>query len=429
MSDEGERQMALRHLWHTLKDMAKGEGIPPERRLGKDAVTALLIHSCFQFGASMSGLFLNLYLWRLTQDLKVNALYNLIVFAITPIAFAAGGLIAKKRDRMVTYRVGIVMIALFYLMVILAQEQVPQYYVWFALFNGIASGFYWTGYLVLQYDVSTEANRIRFLAMNMVMFNGAGLLGPALAGFVIQRNDGLQGYITIFTIAFVMFVIAAVVSFRIPMVETHHKVYYLKLMGLVMHRNRRWLKALYSFFILGLFQGLMLFLPNIMLFQAVGREDWVGYLGVFFSSLTVATGYVISRKAQKENVRQYVFLSTTGVVAGSGLLLFGVELWSVVLFMILFSICNPLAINTLTSYYYRLIGTLPLKGQLRIESVVMRELFLNVGRVLSIALLVLWATDLESAIMPVILFIMAVLQYILVFLIREKGQDMEKTEQ
>ncbi|MHA6485049.1 MFS transporter [Paenibacillus sp. strain BS8-2] len=411
--------------WSSVQNMFKGGALPEERRLSKDAVTALIIHSCFQFGASMSGLFLNLYLWRLTQDLKVNALYNLIVFAITPIAFAVGGLIAKKRDRMVTYRIGIVMIALFYLMVILAQEQVPQYYIWFALFNGVAAGFYWTGYLVLQYDVSTEANRIRFLAINMVMFNSAGLAGPALAGFVIQQNDGLRGYIIIFTLAFVMFVIAAVISFRIPMVQSHHKAYYLKFMGLVMHRNKRWLKALFSFLILGLFQGLMLFLPNILLFQAVGREDWVGYLGVFFSSLTVATGFVISRKAQKENVKQYVFYSTSGVVVGAGLLLTGVELWSVVLFMILFSICNPLAINTLTSYYYRLIGTLPLKGQLRIESVVMRELFLNVGRVLSIGLLVLFVKDLESAMMPVILFVMAVLQYVLVMLISEKTENLK----
>ncbi|MGO4375934.1 MFS transporter, partial [Paenibacillus sp. MCAF20] len=205
----------------------------------------------------------------------------------------------------------------------------------------------------------------------------------------------MQGYIFIFMLAFIMFVIAAIVSFRIPMMRNHHKAYYLKFMGLVMSKNRQWLKALYSFLVLGLFQGIMLFLPNIMLFQTVGREDWVGYLGVFFSSLTVATGYVISRMAQKEHVRKYVMLSTTGVVIGSALLLVQMEFWSVAVFMILFSICNPLAVNTLTSYYYRLIGTLPLKGQLRVESVVMRELFLNVGRVVSITLLIWLATDLE----------------------------------
>ncbi|MBD2872686.1 MFS transporter [Paenibacillus arenilitoris] len=405
----------------------KGTPLPPERRLGKDAVTALTIHCCFQFGASMSGLFLNLYLWRLTQDLVVNGIYNLIVFLLTPPAFALGGWIAKKRDRMVTYRLGIVMIAVFYLFVVIAQERVAEFYIGFAIFNGIAAGLYWTGYLVIQYDVSTEANRIRFLAMNMVFFNAAGLAGPALAGFVIQRSEGLQGYIFIFMLAFAMFVVAAIVSFRIPMVPSHHKVYYLKLMGLVMNRNKRWLRALYSFFILGLFQGIMLFLPNILLFQTVGREDWVGYLGVFFSSLTVATGYVISRKAQKEHVRKYVLLSTTGVVIGSSLLLIRVEFWSVATFMILFSICNPLAINTLTSYYYRLIGSLPLKGQLRVESVVMRELFLNVGRVVAITLLIVLAGDLQSGWLPVVLFAMAVLQYLLFLCIKEKREGEQES--
>lgn len=397
--------------------------IPPERKLGKDAVTSLLIHGCFQFGASMSGLFLNLYLWRLTQDLMVNGVYNIILYAITPFAFAAGGWVAKRRDKMVTYRLGIFAIAIFYLFVVIAQEQVAHYYVAFAIFNGIAAGFYWTGYLIIQYDVSTEANRIRFLAINMVVFNTAGLIGPALAGFIIQRSEGLQGYIIIFSIAFIMFLIAAIVSFRIPVVKSHHKAYYLRFMGLLMNKERRWFKALVSFLILGLFQGIMLFLPNILLFQTVGREDWVGYLGVFFSALTVATGYVISLKAEKEHVRKYVFYSTTGVVIGAAMLLIDVQFWSVALFMILFSICNPLAVNTLTSYYYRIIGTLPLKGQLRVESVVMRELFLNIGRVISITVMIVMANDIESIWMPIVLFSAAIMQYGLTMLIREGKKE------
>ncbi|QJC52722.1 MFS transporter [Paenibacillus albicereus] len=392
--------------------------LPPERRLGKDAVVSLLIHSCFQFGASMSGLFLNLYLWRLTESLTVNGLYNIISFGITPAAFALGGWLAKRKDRMVAYRLGIVMIAIFYLLVVIAQENVAEFFVLFALLNGISSGFYWVGYLVLQYDVSTEANRIRYLAFNMICFNSAGLAGPALAGFIIRRSEGLQGYIVIFALAFLMFVIAAAVSFRIPFKPDRHRTYYLKLMGLLMGKNRRWLLALYGFLVFGLFQGVMLFLPNILLFRTVGREDWVGYLGVFFSALTVATGYVISRSAQKEQVHKYLLLSSSGVTIGASLLLIDVSLWSVVGFMMLFSIFNPLAVNTLTSYYYRLIGTLPLKGNLRVESVIMRELFLNAGRVISIGILLLAAGGLQPAVMAGVLVAMAGLQFLLLLLVR-----------
>lgn len=367
----------------------------------------------------MSGLFLNLYLWRLTQDLYVNGVYNLIVFLVTPAAFAIGGKLTKRKDRMVTYRLGIMAIAVFYLFVVLAQEHVASWYIPFAVFSGIAGGLYWTGYLVLMYDVSTEQNRVRFLAVNMVVFNSAGLIGPALAGFIIHLSGGLSGYIFVFLIAFLMFVAASVISFRIPMLVSHHKAYYLKLMGLVMRRNSLWVRGLAAFLVLGLFQGIMLFLPNILLFQTVGREDLVGYLGVFFSGLTVGMGYMISRRVGKEPVRKFVLYSSGGIVLGSVFLLYDVTTWTVVVFMIAFSICNPLAVNTLTSYYYGLIGKLPLKGQLRVESVVMREAFLNTGRVVSILLLLVLSGDLTSYWLPVVLVFMAVMQFALFWLIRE----------
>jgi len=421
---DGEGQIAMQIITE-IKDRisrVKGPEPPLELRLGKQAIIALIIHGFFQIGASMSGLFLNLYLWRLTEDLAVNAVYNIVMFATTPLAFALGGWISKRKDRMFTYRLGIFMIAIFYLLVVIVQEQVVPYFILFALFNSLASGFYWTGYLVLQYDVSTDVNRARFLAINMVTFNAAGIAGPALAGSIIQRAEGLTGYIFIFSIASIMFLIAAIISFRIPVMKSHHKAYYLKYMGLVMQRNKQWVKGLFSFLVLGLLQGIMLFLPNIMLFRTVGREDWVGYLGVFFSLLIVATGYVISRRSQKENISKYMIYSVTGVALGSIFLLIEVQLWSVILFMILYSICNPVTVNSLTSYYYSLISGLPLKGQLRVESVVMRELFLNIGRVISIVLLIVLVKDLESAWLPVVLLAMALMQYMLILFVRRKSE-------
>src|SRR5690606_14387157 len=272
------------------------------------------------------------------------------------------------------------------------------------------SGFYWTGFLIVQYDVSTDRNRIRYLAINMISFNLAGLAGPAIAGIVIQRMDGLSGYLIIFTLAFIMFVIAAVISTKIAATVNEKRTYYLKYVGLLMKKNKSWAKGAISFLFVGLFQGIMLFLPNILLFRALGREDWVGYFGVFFSTLTVITGYVISRKAEKDRVRQYIFWATSGVVLGSFFLLYDVTLWTVVIFMILFSICNPLMMNSVTSYFYRLIGTLPLKGQLKVEAVVVREVFVNLGRIISITILVVLASDLDSIWLPIVLTVMAAAQ-------------------
>jgi len=50
-----------------------------------------------------------------------------------------------------------------------AQEKIVDYYIGFALFAGTATCFYWLGYLTLMYDVSNSYNRIRFLAINLIV--------------------------------------------------------------------------------------------------------------------------------------------------------------------------------------------------------------------------------------------------------------------
>jgi YQGE family putative transporter len=393
--------------------------IPEEKKLSRDAKVSLMIHSFFQFGASMSGVFLNLYLWRLTHSLWVNGTYYMLTCLIAPLALSLGGWLAKKKDRMYTYRIGLLLYVLFYLGVILAQEKIVDYYVWFALFGGTASCFYWTGYLTLMYDVSTSFNRIRFLAINMIMFTGAGLIGPALAGFIISRSAGLQGYIIIFTISFFMFLAAGIVSLRIKALLSQRKVYYLKYTWLLMRKNPGWLKSLYSFLGFGILQGSMLFLPNIMLFQVLAKEEWVGYLGVLFSGIMMASGYYISRYAQESQRVRYFLYTAIGFTVGSLLLLLTINIWTVIGFMVIYSLFSPLQTNSITSTYFGLIGKLQPKGQFRVESVVVREIFLNIGRVLSVSILLLFAGNLQGSLLPWMLVIFSAAQFSLPLLIRK----------
>ncbi|QMV44344.1 MFS transporter [Cohnella cholangitidis] len=391
-----------------------------ETSLSPEARVAIFIHGCFQFGASMSGLFLNLYLWRLTEDLAINGIFNLIVYGMTPIAFAIGGWIAKKKDRMVTYRLGIALITVFFLVVNFAQEKVVAYYPLFAVFNGLALGLYWTGYLVLMYDVTNARNRSKYLGINMIVFNSAGLAGPALSGFLISLFEGLRGYILTFAAASALFGVASFFSLRIKRIDSHHRTYYLKYSGLMMKKNRLWVLSLFGFLVLGLFQGLMLFLPNILMYQTVGREDQVGYMTVFFALLTIVTGYIISRKNQSTSIRRELFAASLLIVAGAAVLLFEISLWTVILFMSIYSLMAPWIINMLTSYYYRIMDGLPLRGMFRIESVVIKEFFLNVGRVLSILLQVIFASDVNSPALPIVLLLAALTQLGIMLLVRNK---------
>ncbi|WP_127581983.1 MFS transporter [Paenibacillus koleovorans] len=393
----------------------------PEKRLSPDAKVSLLVHFCFQIGASMSSVFLNLYLWRLTESLFINGMYYIILYALSPLFFAVAGKIAKMRDRMVVYRIGIAMYAVFFLLVVLTQERVADYYMLFAVMHSISGAFYWTAYLTLMYDVSNDRNRIRYLGFNSIAFMSATLTGPVIAAFLFSQIGGLQGYVVVFGIAFVMYALTAALSFRIRTESNAHKSYYLHLMPLLLRKNRDWLRCLTAFFLLGLLQGIMLFVPNILLFLVVPREDAVGYLGMLFSAAAITVSYLLTRVAREERARTYVYRAAIGYTAGSALLLFDLSVATVIGFMLIHSLCNPLHGNTLTSYMYRMIGQLPLQGQLRIESMVMRETFLNAGRVVSITMLIVLASDLAGSMLAWVLIGGSLMQFGVVWMIRKNG--------
>ncbi|CAH0117833.1 MULTISPECIES: MFS transporter [unclassified Paenibacillus] len=407
--------------WRNTKLFGSRMPLPPDKKLSKEAKVSIAIHGLYQLGASMAGVFLSLYLWRLTEDIFVNGMYNIILYFVSPIVFMLGGWIAKTKDRLLVYRLGIVFTVLFYLLVLIAREKVVEYMPVFAVLNGIANSFYWLGYLTLMYDVSTNRNRIRYLGMNSVLFNFAGLAGPALAGFLISLSQGLNGYVVVFGIAFVMFFLTALGSFRLKSKSSLHRKYYLHLVPKIMKRDKRWLKSLCGWLVIGLLQGTMLFLPNILLYNELKQESLVGYTGVFLTGLVIASSYVLTRIGNEHSARKYMAAAALGFTFGSLLLFMHTSVWTVLVFLALYSIFNPVQGNTYSAYTYRIIGNLPLKDNVRVETIILRETFLNTGRICSIVIFLSFASNLEAGAIPWILLAVSLIQFATVAF-------MEKTE-
>jgi YQGE family putative transporter len=124
-------------------------------------------------------------------------------------------------------------------------------------------------------------------------------------------------------------------------------------------------------------------------------------------------------------VRAELLISSLFVCAGAGLLLVEVTAWTVIPFMIVFSFFNPLTVNSLTTYYYRRMDFLPLRGHFRIEAIVLREFFLNAGRVLSILFLIVSVDNPASSSLPIVLAIASLLQFGMIALVERRISSAE----
>lgn len=394
--------------------------VPKEKRLSEQAVITLVNHTIFQFGNSLSLIFINLYLWRLTESLLVNGLFNLTAILSQAIATILIGRIAKQKGHLTIYRYGIFLTALFYLCIVVTQENMVEYFILFALLRGISQAAYWLSYFTLAHEVSSNENRHRYLGWNQILMGLANLVGPAAAGVVISLNTDLTGYLIVFSVAFLMFLIATGGSFRIRKQDTHHKEYYMKYLRLIIKRKVNFGRSLFGWFIIGFPQGILMYIPPILLFTIFPDESFIGYMNVLFLSLSILASYVISRVANLESTKLYLFVAAIGMLLSSVFLLWEIAIWTVVLFMSINSLFKPLQANTYAVYYFTWLDQIPLKENFRVESVVLREAIINLGRGLGIIIFMIFSTEINPETIPWILVFVMAIQLWIPFLAKEK---------
>nr|WP_204671110.1 MFS transporter [Gracilibacillus alcaliphilus] len=397
--------------------MGKLFQLDQRKKLSADAVNVLINHAIFQFGGALSIIFVNLYLWRLTNSLWVNGAYNFIAILSQAITTYMIGRTSKKKGRTIIYRYGIWMTALFYLLIVLVQEAIVEHFYWFALLRGIAQGLYWVAYFTIVHEVSSNQNRHRYLGWNQMVMGVANLLAPALAGFMISLFDGLIGYIMVFAIAFCLFFLATIRSFRLKKETARHRSYYMKYLGQMIQRQPAFRSALWGWFIIGFPQGILMYIPPILIYSIFENEGVVGYLNAGFLTISIIASYLISRFAQIEDTVKYLWVAAIGFFLSGTFLTWEITVWSVVLFMVTQNLFKPLQANAYAAYYFQWIDRLPLKSAFRVESIVLRETIINIGRALGIVIFMLFSHEIDAMTAGYVILGVMALQCILPMLI------------
>ncbi len=391
-----------------------------QKRLSKHAITILINHAIFQFGGSLSIIFVNLYLWRLTNSIWINGMYNLIAIFAQAITTFYIGKMSKKKGRTTIYRYGILMSALFYLFIVLVQEQMVEYFYLFALLRGIAQGLYWVAYFTIVHEVSSNTNRHRYLGWNQVVMGSTNLIAPAFAGAVIGYYSNLTGYMIVFSIAFLMFFICTIGSFRIRKESIRHRNYYMKYLPLMLKRQKGFRNALIGWFVIGFPQGILMYVPAILIYSIFQDESIVGYLNASFLLVSIIVSFIFSRNANVKNTERYLWIAAIGFVLSGAFLTWEIATWSVIVFMVTQNMFKPLQANAYAAYYFQWIDHIPLQSEFRVESIVLRETIINIGRGLGILAFMLFAEEMDTNMAAYVIFLAMMMQLVLPLIIHNK---------
>lgn len=354
----------------------------------KKAKILLLVSGLFTLAMGLSNVFVNILLWKKSNDFIMIAKYNLMHYIFTPIVFIISGWISKKKNGIWPLRLGICGFMLFFIFILLVGDHIIKNIYPLGILFGISSGFYWLAFNLLCFDFTSINNRDTFNGFNGSIVAIANGIAPFIAASIIERGRNTGGYTMVFAISLVLFIILIWVSILLKSEDYGEKIIIKKLFS---NNNEEWKILRKAYVIWGLRDVVIVFLISILIYKTTGSELSLGKIS-FFSYIIAALSCVIQQKIIKPKRR--ILSITIGAVAAFvaiiGLVI-QIEYIYLLAYVLIDAIFMPFFTVPMSSVAFNSL-TRNNEEKFRTEYIINKELVLNIGRMISTSILIVLLT-------------------------------------
>lgn len=364
--------------------------------MDKDALAKLIpqakwllaMHTVFLIGLSLSNIFFNVFLWKFYGNINLAAAFNFIYFLTVPFAFFLGSssIMQKRLGCLGSLQVSLFIHAIFYFLVLVLGQRVADWYILLGIVMGIGQGFYYLGYNVLTYDWTNNENRNSFSGLNGALSSLAFMIAPLAGGVLISTLGTIPGYRLVFALALVSFLIAGVISLRFKSDDTRCTALFSKALK-VMDRN--WIRVCGGMVLRGVREGVMSFALILLVYEITRNEANLGFYNLVTSFVTMVSYYAVGKYVSQDK-RFSSMLWGALVLTVITCVLLSQDMYGLWLFGIANSIFYPFIYVPLTTITYNTIRDNSQMEPYRLEFLTIREVPLSLGRLIGIALLLLF---------------------------------------
>ncbi|MEQ6376099.1 MFS transporter [Bacillaceae bacterium S4-13-56] len=380
---------------------------PPAISLSPTTKIFLLI-VCFNgIANSLSSVFINIYLYKLSQNFYDVALFNFVSYLIWMPSFIFAGWLSKKVDRKKGLVIGGCLQLIFYLVLILLGDNSSNWIIVLGIIYGIGSGFYWLSVNVLSVDLTNQLNRDWFNGVNGIFNALSQMIGPVSAGWIITMNPGFTGYRLIFILTFLFFLVSVVLTFFLPKQIEKGSFNWRALWNV--HKNKEWRILSYVYSSLAFRDGVLSFAIWIWVYMMSGSEGVVGNYVFMTTTISVFIFYFIGRFISQKNRSSYIKIGTIGISLAVLGLVFDVNYWTLLIYGVTAGVCIPLFEVPFNTLSLNSISKFDSNGRQRIEMVVSRELALSAGRIPSVGgLTIIYTIDQNQSIWVALFMVLVI---------------------
>jgi MFS transporter, YQGE family, putative transporter len=365
-------------------------------RMDREAWLLLLTSSLFFMATSLSSTFVNVYLFKMEEDWVLISMFNLIQYFMTAVTFALGGWLIKKRDRVMAIRLGVAVLALFYLGVWWLGARSVDWFSALGVIIGLGSGFYWLAYHVMYFEITEKENRDVFNGLHGFCTSAGGIVAPFVSGLLISKMGELKGYRLIFGISLIIFLCAVLVSFFFRSRKARGNYALRSVLALARDRETDWFWVNLAMTGQGFREGVFAFLLGLLFFVIVKSELALGSFYTVSSAMSCLSFFIVSRYLRPDLRNRYMLVGAWMMGLAAVPFVFQPNEWTIWILGVGVSLFYPLYLSPMTAIVFDVIGQSGETAKYKVEYVVSREMALNLGRMAGVLLFAGWVQSSTS---------------------------------
>ncbi len=390
-------------------------------RLHPKATVAFVLTGLYSAAEALCSIFVTVYLWINSHDLNLICRYYIALFLFTPVFFILAGWYSQVRDRLHVYRLGLILHAVYYGVLLLLRERAPEHAVALGALLGVTWGAYWGGANTINYDVTTHGRRELFYGLLGAVTNFARLAAPPIGGLIIRlAPDPLQGYHRLFAFVLVLYIIAFFLSYRLPE-DNERRTFRIRRAMFPARDQHDWRYVmLASVSLAGSFHIFSVLLGLLMYFET-SDEVSVGGFASYQALVAIGASTMLGRVMRPETRGKYLFIASVLLFLGGFIFFTKITALTLIAFGLIRSLSMSMFGIGHFSLRMEIIANSAEEASQRIEYLCAWEVPLAIGRILMIlCLMALSSTFIENGVgIRATLFLLCALRMVTYWLLAQ----------
>lgn len=335
-------------------------------------------------GQSLSGLFVQAYMWQQGGSLAAVSRFNFAMAFCNAVAFLALGPIVKRGQSVIAVRIGLLFQVSFFLTVLALGHRAASFLELLGAINGLGTGAFWVGQNMLIQQAIEPDQRPRYWGYVAACWSATSLVGPFTGSRLVAGLGAGVGYQVIFGLAAAGYAVAALVSAGL-ITRGSDAPYHLK-EGLVdSAAGRPWHRVLTAHIVTGFRDGTLSFLPSILVYGISGDARIMGNVSLLTSAVGLVTNTLTGRVLPRRRWLASMLFSGLCQAGAALLMLSSLSVTTLLLYTLVGALVGPLMGVPFLTHTFDTIGAAG--GDSQMERIVWREVFLVTGRCTAMLLL------------------------------------------